>query len=89
MNLQNNTLGRRLREAGAVYATMEQIRLIAHDLAPTALEDLDLNLTWKAFCRDFTERTHLPIAIMVRNFSPTSTADICLYRFLQEADECD
>lgn len=66
--------------------TMAQIRTLAHDLRPGALDDLGLNLTLEGYCHDFAERTHLHIS-----YQGTETpilpemAELCLYRFLQEA----
>jgi signal transduction histidine kinase len=65
--------------------TMSQIRLLAHDLHPAALEDLGLNLALEGFCSDFCERTHLPITYTgIDTPALPDTAQICLYRFLQE-----
>jgi PAS domain S-box-containing protein len=66
-------------------STMEQVRQLAHDLRPAALDDLGLSLTLEGFCRDFADRTHLSIVYHGEEVpSPASAADICLYRFLQE-----
>jgi PAS domain S-box-containing protein len=69
-----------------VDQTMVQMRLLAHDLHPAALDDLGLNPTLKGFCRDFEKHTRLPVA-----YTGVDVADlpegvgISLYRFLQEA----
>lgn len=69
-----------------VDQTMVQMRLLAHDLHPAALDDLGLNPTLKGFCRDFEKHTRLPVA-----YNGVDVADlpegvgISLYRFLQEA----
>ena len=68
--------------------TMGQIRTLAHDLRPAALENLGLDMTLRSFCRDFSQRTHLAIdyGYSGGNLPELSTAvDIALYRFLQEA----
>ncbi len=77
------------RIAGALAlceTTMAQIRILAHDLRPAALDDLGLNLTLEGFCRDFVERTQLRIDYFGQEL-PTmpGEVEICLYRFLQEA----
>lgn len=79
----------RRRMAGALAlceTTMSQIRILAHDLRPAALDDLGLNLTLEGFCRDFVERTQLRIDYIGQEL-PTmpGEVEICLYRFLQEA----
>ncbi|MCP5097040.1 MAG: PAS domain S-box protein [Chloroflexi bacterium] len=68
-------------------STMNQIRLLAHDLRPAALDDLGLNPALEGFCDDFADRTGLTIY-----FSPgeeledmTDAVGISFYRFLQEA----
>ena len=68
--------------------TMSQIRVLAHDLRPAALENLGLDMTLRSFCRDFARRTHLAIAYehagdQLQDLP--SAIDIALYRFLQEA----
>lgn len=66
--------------------TMGRIRMLAHDLRPAALENLGLNLTLQGFCRDFANRTKLPIKYTGEDLPPLPDAvEICLYRFLQEA----
>lgn len=66
--------------------TMTQIRNLAHDLRPTALDDLGLSPALEGFCNDFAERTSLPIFYQGVN-TPIlpDAANITLYRFLQEA----
>ena len=66
--------------------TMEGIRLLAHDLRPAALDDLDLNLTLEGFCHDFAEHTNLAITYEgVESLILPEPTEITLYRFLQEA----
>jgi hypothetical protein len=66
--------------------TMVQIRALAHDLRPGALDDLGLNLTLEGYCHDFAERTHLHISYQGAEIpSLPEMAELCLYRFLQEA----
>lgn len=84
---QLTALRRHLAEATALCEkTMDRIRTVAHDLRPAALDDLGLGPALEGFCHDFAERTHL--AIRYEGGEPpalTATADICFYRFLQEA----
>ena len=68
--------------------TMGQIRTLAHDLRPAALENLGLDMTLRSFCRDFGHRTNLAIDYHSddRKLPELPAAvDIALYRFLQEA----
>ncbi|MCL4265234.1 MAG: GAF domain-containing protein [Anaerolineae bacterium] len=66
--------------------TMSQIRNLAHDLRPTALDDLGLSPALEGFCVDFAERTSLSILYQGVNTPILSdAANTTLYRFLQEA----
>jgi signal transduction histidine kinase len=66
--------------------TMEQLRLLARDLRPPALDTAGLNPTLEGLCRDFARRTQLSIDYASTELTTLSdTANICLYRFLQEA----
>lgn len=80
-------LGARLREAVAlVEATVDRVRALAQDLRPPALDTLGLNRTLEGFCRTFGHRTHLPVEYAgVELPHLRDAAQICLYRFLQEA----
>ena len=54
--------GEKLQEAIMLLdETSQRVRAIAHDLRPTALDDLGLNLALNSYCRDFSMRTGLPI----------------------------
>jgi signal transduction histidine kinase len=79
----------RQRMADAVVltgATLEQIRLLAQDLHPPALDDLGLSLTLEVFCRDFSKRTGLVIEYHGLEAPALPLAvRVCLYRCLQEA----
>ena len=80
-------LRRRIGDAAALTdATMEQIRLLARNLRPPALDTVGLGPTLECFCRDFGQRTQLSIDYLGPEL-PTlpEAASICLYRFLQEA----
>ncbi len=67
--------------------TMDQIRLLAHNLRPAALDDLGLSPALEGFCDDFAERTHLSIEFQHQESLPDvpDVIGITLYRFLQEA----
>jgi len=84
---QMDKLRRRVQAAVSLCEqTMAQVRLIAHDLRPAALDDLGLNPALEGFCADFAERT--PFAIDYEGEEPPPLSDavnISLYRFLQEA----
>jgi PAS domain S-box-containing protein len=65
--------------------TSAQIRSLAHDLRPAALDDLGLDLALEGFCRDFAERTNMSISYTGEDIPAISNeAGICLYRVLQE-----
>jgi signal transduction histidine kinase len=65
---------------------MEQLRLLAQDLRPPALDTVGLNPTLKSFCGDFAERTRISIAYLGLELPMLPEAvNTCLYRFLQEA----
>ena len=64
--------------------TSAQIRSLAHDLRPAALDDLGLDLALEGFCRDFAERTNLSISYTGKDITLSDAAGTCFYRFLQE-----
>jgi signal transduction histidine kinase len=66
--------------------TMEQIRLLAHDLRPPVLDTFSLNSALEGLCREFAERSKLSITYHGAEL-PTlrDPVAISLYRFLQEA----
>ena len=66
--------------------TMDQIRQLAHNLRPAALDDLGLSPALEGFCDDFAERTRLIISFYSNKSVPTvsNAVGITLYRFLQE-----
>lgn len=84
---ETSPLRQRLGEAVALTdATMEQIRLLAQDLRPPALDTVGLNYAIEGLCHDFGERTQLPVDYAGVQLPVLSeAAGICLYRFLQEA----
>ena len=72
--------------ASLVDVTREQIRLLARDLRPPALDTVGLNLTLEDVCRRFSKHTRLSIKYEGIQLPPLGEAiTICLYRFLQEA----
>jgi signal transduction histidine kinase len=84
---EQSDLGRRIADAAALAeATQVQIRTLAQDLRPPALDATGLNATLKGFCRHFVARTR--IQVTYQGTDPPALieqARICLYRFLQEA----
>jgi PAS domain S-box-containing protein len=81
------SLRQRIGDAAALTdATMEQIRSLAQDLRPPALDALGLGPTLEGFCRDFARRTGLSIDYLGLELPVLPEAvNTCLYRFLQEA----
>jgi len=66
--------------------TMNQIRYLAHNLRPPALDTIGLNPTLQGFCEDFAQHTHLSIEYQGQSINGLSDATkVTLYRFLQEA----
>jgi two-component system NarL family sensor kinase len=87
VELELDSLRQQLRAAiDLCESTMGQIRLLAHDLRPVALESMGLNTTLRGYCRDFTRRSQLPVDYTGEEVTELPDAvGICLYRFLQEA----
>lgn len=85
--LDTEVLRQNLAEAIALTeSTRERIRVLAQGLRPPALDTVGLNLTLEALCRDFSQRTQLPIRYEGQDVQGLSDAmTICLYRILQEA----
>ena len=66
--------------------TRDQLRIIARDLRPPALDAVGLSRALEGFCSDFAARADLEITYSDNNgVSVGAAAEICLYRFLQEA----
>ena len=66
--------------------TWNQIRRVARDLRPPALDTLGLNDTLDDFCAQFARRTRIEITYSGHDTSGLGDAhEISLYRFLQEA----
>ncbi len=82
-----SSLQQRIGNAAALTgATMEQLRLLAQDLRPPALDAMGLGPTAESLCRDFAERTRLTIEYLGADLPRlTEPLNVCLYRFLQEA----
>jgi len=77
----------RLRDAiNLLDTTMDEIRQLAHNLRPSALDNIGLNVVLHAHCRDFTRRTRIQVFYEGHDL-PTlpGVISITLYRFLQEA----
>jgi signal transduction histidine kinase len=71
---------------GLLDETWEQIRLVARDLRPPALDALGLNDTLDDFCAQFAARTRLRISYTGESVSDIAGAqEISLYRLLQES----
>ncbi|HEX7586978.1 MAG TPA: PAS domain-containing sensor histidine kinase [Anaerolineae bacterium] len=66
--------------------TVEQIRRLAQDLRPSALESAGLDATLEGLCREYARRTLIQIDYDGAQLPVLpGPMDICLYRFLQEA----
>jgi signal transduction histidine kinase len=66
--------------------TMDEIRMIAHDLRPQVIESLGLNSALDGLCIDFARRTNLSIQYEGVDLPPLpDPVLISYYRFLQEA----
>ena len=88
-DLPSSPSGLRQRLADAIAltgTTMDQIRLLAQDLRPPALDAVGLNLTLEGYCRGFAARTGLAVDYAGMEVPEVSdTINITLYRVLQEA----
>jgi PAS domain S-box-containing protein len=80
-------LGGRLGEAVVLTdQTMERLRMLARDLRPPALDAAGINSTLEGLCRDFAVRARFTIDYVgTDHLVLPDPAQICLYRFLQEA----
>lgn len=66
--------------------TTMQLRSLAYDLRPSALDDLGLDLTLEGLCQDISDKFGLEISYASTDIPSLSpSAEITLYRFLQEA----
>ncbi len=83
-----DSLHQRLRNAMTLTAnTMEHLRSLAHDLRPPTLDAAGLKPALQGFCEEFSKYTQLSITYTDPAILPklSDEANICLYRFLQEA----
>lgn len=82
------TLHQRLSNALSLTThTMEHLRSLAHDLRPPTLDAAGLRPALQSFCDEFSRYTQLSITYTDPEVLPklSDEANICLYRFLQEA----
>jgi signal transduction histidine kinase len=65
--------------------TMENLRLLAHNLRPPALDRFGLDASLEGLCRDFAERIQTPVLYHGAELPPLSDEmATTLYRFVQE-----
>jgi two-component system sensor histidine kinase UhpB len=64
--------------------TSDQIRRLAHDLRPCALDRYPLEIVLEEVCREFARRTGLEIEFDGASLELPESARISFYRFLQE-----
>ncbi len=84
--LAGNGRRQRLEEAMSLTdKTIEQIRLLAHDLRPPALDTAGLDTALDGLCREFARRTKIRVDFSGIHLPNPGPATVCLYRFLQEA----
>lgn len=69
------------------YEIFVKIRRLAHDLRPPVLDTLGLKLSLETHCREFTNRTQLPVTLEIDPTLPEllDAYNVILYRVLQEA----
>ena len=69
-----------------VRSTMDQLRMLAHNLRPPALDTLGLNKTLESYCQKIARQTNLGIIYLGAEL-PTIPGElsICFYRCAQEA----
>ncbi len=71
---------------GIITNTLEQIRVLAQDLRPPALDAANISTVLEGLCRDFARRGRFEV--YYRGASPSDTSEVVnvtLYRFVQEA----
>ncbi len=78
---------RRLGDAVALTEqTIDEIRHLAQDLRPPALDSATLNAALEGQCREFARRSRLQVDYHgAEGREPDPMVKTCLYRFLQEA----
>jgi two-component system, NarL family, sensor histidine kinase UhpB len=66
--------------------TAHDLRIVAQDLRPPALDTLGLNLTLEGYCRQYSHRSNIEVIYKGENtYCQSETNCISFYRFLQEA----
>jgi PAS domain S-box-containing protein len=85
--MEARPLRQRLGQAIALTdTTMEELRSLAHDLRPPALDTVGLNDTLEGLCLEFAQHTKLSVDYTGAELPVLPEAvNISLYRFLQEA----
>jgi len=82
-------LVQRVADASALTeTTLAQLRTLAQDLRPPALDIVGLSPALEGFCRHFSRRTRISITYLGEDGDLPMLPEavhICLYRFLQEA----
>ncbi len=71
---------------GLIANTLEEIRVLAQDLRPPALDAANISTVLEGVCRDFARRGRLDV--YYRGAPPPDTSEVVnvtLYRFVQEA----
>ena len=71
----------------AVSATIDEVRKLALDLRPPALDQLGLILAIRTLTREYTEQTHIPVQVDAPNEQITIAPEraTAVYRIVQEA----
>ena len=89
LSAEQPELYRRMDEAiDLTENTMEQLRALAQDLRPPALDTVGLNATLEGYCQSFARRTKMTIEYRGAQEAGAGLPpeyDIALYRVLQEA----
>ena len=69
------------------YEIFVKIRRLAQDLRPPVLDALGLQLAMQTYCKEFTNRTHLPVHLEIDPALPElpDVYNVIFYRVLQEA----
>jgi len=72
---------------GQIDSLSEDLRKVAYQLHPAALESLGLVAALESFCQTFDANDHLDVRFVARNVKGLPDADtaLCLYRVLQES----
>ena len=66
--------------------TMEELRVLAHDLRPPALDAAGIGDVLEGLCHEFARRNHIPTEYHTSSLPDVSKlASVTLYRFTQEA----